>query len=68
MAISMPEFSEKFLHQKGMSMLFELLACCHEDILVNAIRLLYTLIEFSENNTKKVLEDGNQKNEVIHLL
>ena len=49
-------------------MLFELLACCHEEILVNAIRLLYTLIEFSENNTKKVLEDGNQKNEVIHLL
>ena len=68
MAISMPEFSEKFLHSKGMYMLLELLASCHEDILVNAIRLLYTVIEFSENNTKKVLEEGNHKNEIIHLL
>jgi hypothetical protein len=68
MAISMPEFSEKFLHSKGMHMLLELLASCHEDILVNAIRLLYTVIEFSENNTKKVLEEGNHKNEIIELL
>ena len=68
MAISMPEFSEKFLHSKGMYMLLELLASCHEDILVNAIRLLYTVIEFSENNTKKVLEEGNHKNEIIQLL
>jgi hypothetical protein len=68
MAISMPEFSEKFLHSKGMCMLLELLASCHEDILVNAIRLLYTVIEFSENNTKKVLEEGNHKNEIIQQL
>lgn len=49
-------------------MLLELLASCHEDILVNTIRLLYTVIEFNENNTKKILEQVNYKNEIIQLL
>lgn len=68
MAMSMPEFSEKFLLNNGLPLLLELMATRHEEILVNTIRLLYTLVEFSENNTKKILEEGSKKFEAVLLL
>ena len=52
------EFNERFLTNKGLFILLELLNSRSEEILTNAVRLVYALIEHNENIAKKMLEEN----------